>query len=200
MAAERLIVLSAPSGAGKTTIARAVMERNPSLRFSVSATTRPKRPAETDGVDYHFLGRDEFRRLVEAGEFVEWEEVYGDYYGTLRGEVERILATGDGVLFDVDVKGGLSIKRAYPGALLVFIRPPSQEVLLERLRGRRTEDDRTIGRRMERVPMEMTLGDSFDHQVVNDDLADAVRKVDDLVKRHLQESRKTGGTHGDQTH
>lgn len=182
----KLVVLSAPSGAGKTTIARETMRLNPSLRFSVSATTRPRRNAEQEGKDYYFLGREEFRTKVAAGEFVEWEEVYGNYYGTLKAEVDGVLGRGDSVLFDIDVKGGLSIKKHYAAALLIFIRPPSVEALLERLRNRRTEDEQTIARRMERVPMEMELGAAFDHEVVNDDLAEAVRRVDQLVKRHLQ--------------
>jgi guanylate kinase len=195
----KLIVLSAPSGAGKTTIAHEIMRLNPSLRFSVSATTRPRRNNEKDGIDYYFLSREEFRRRVAAGEFVEWEEVYGDCYGTLRPQIEAILGRGESVLFDVDVKGGLSIRKHFPDALLVFIRPPDMETLLDRLRNRRTEDEKTITLRMQRVAMEMELGGQFDHQIVNDTLAEAVRHVDRLVKRHLQDQRTTGGMHGDQT-
>jgi guanylate kinase len=124
---------------------------------------------------------------VAVGEFVEWEEVYGDYYGTLRSEVDGAITHGNSILFDVDVKGGLSIGKHYPDALLIFIRPPNAEALLERLRNRRTEDEQTIRRRMQRVAMELNLGLEFDHQVVNDTLADAVGQVDQLVKRHLQE-------------
>ena len=194
----KLIVLSAPSGAGKTTIAHEIMRLNPSLRFSVSATTRPRRENEREGVDYYFLTKEEFQRRVSAGEFVEWEEVYGDFYGSLRTEIDGALARGDSVLFDVDVKGGLSIRRYHPDALLVFIRPPNVDILLERLRNRRTENELTITRRMQRVTMEMELGREFGHQVVNDTLADAVQQVDRLVKRYLQHPRTTGGTHADQ--
>jgi guanylate kinase len=193
----KLIVLSAPSGAGKTTIAHEIMRINPSLRFSVSATTRPRREHELDGVDYSFLTKQEFQRRVKAGEFVEWEEVYGDYYGTLRAEIDRVITGGLSILFDVDVKGGLSIRKQYPDALLIFIRPPNVETLLERLRNRRTEDEQTIRRRMERVAMELDLGRAFGHQVMNDTLADAVEQVDRLVKRHLQDAHTRGGTHGD---
>jgi len=193
----KLIVLSAPSGAGKTTIAHEVMRLHPSLRFSVSATTRTRRENEQDGVDYYFLTKEEFRRRVAAGEFVEWEEVYGDFYGTLRAEIDRVLGQGLSILFDVDVKGGLSIRKHYPEALLIFIRPPSVEALLERLRNRRTESEETIRLRMQRVTMELELGRSFGHQVVNDTLADAVEQVDRLVKRHLQVEHTRGGTHGD---
>ena len=184
----RLIVISAPSGAGKTSIARAILERTPHTRFSVSATTRPMRETEREGVDYFFLTKEEFLRRVEAQEFAEWEEIYGDYYGTLRSEIDRALAMGERILFDVDVKGGLSIKRLYPEALLVFIEPPSLEILRERLRNRRTEDPETLRRRLARVPMEMELGKSFDHQVVNDRLDRAIGEVEQIVQQYLMTS------------
>lgn len=181
----RLVVISAPSGAGKTTIAREILRRNPSLGFSVSATTRPRREGEVDGRDYHFLDAALFRERVGRGEFVEWEEIFGNLYGTLRSEVDGALAGGKHVLFDVDVKGGLSIKRAYPEALLIFILPPSVEVLEARLRGRRTEDEATIARRLARVPMELEMGAAFDHRVVNDDLEKAIDAVQRIVHEYL---------------
>jgi guanylate kinase len=179
------MVISAPSGAGKTSIARAILERHPAMRFSVSATTRSRRAAEVEGGDYFFLSRKEFEARVAAGAFVEWEEIYGDLYGTLRSEIDRALAAADTLVFDVDVKGGLSIKRLYPEAVLIFVRPPSVEELLERLRNRRTEDPTTLARRMERVPMELSLGERFDHQVVNDELARAVDEVDRIVQEAI---------------
>jgi guanylate kinase len=184
----KLVVVSAPSGAGKTTIARALLDYFPGMTFSVSATTRKKRAGETEGRDYLFLAREDFQRLVDAGKFVEWEEIYGDLYGTLRSEVDRARREGRHLLFDVDVKGGLSIKRAYPDALLIFVRPPSVDVLMERLRGRKTEDDATVARRMARVPMEMELGNRFDHTIVNDVLERAVAEARELVTHHLIES------------
>lgn len=184
----KLVVVSAPSGAGKTTIARALLDYFPAMTFSVSATTRKKRAGETEGRDYVFLAREDFRRRVDAGEFVEWEEIYGDLYGTLRSEVDRARREGRHLLFDVDVKGGLSIKRAYPDALLIFVRPPAVDVLMERLRGRKTEDDVTVARRMERVPMEMEMGKQFDHTIVNDVLERAVAEARELVTHHLTES------------
>lgn len=184
----KLIVVSAPSGAGKTTIARALLEYFPGITFSVSATTRKKRLGETEGKDYFFLVREDFQRRVDAGEFVEWEQIYGDFYGTLRQEVDRARREGRHLLFDVDVKGGLSIKRAYPDALLIFIRPPSIEILMDRLRNRKTEDEKTVARRMERVPMEMELGEKFDHSIVNDVLERAVAEARKLVADHLTES------------
>jgi guanylate kinase len=182
----RLIVLSAPSGAGKTTIAREIVKRIPSLRFSVSATTRPKRNGETEGVDYYFLPREEFQRRVGAGEFVEWEELFGNLYGTLRSELDRALRDGRHLLFDVDVKGGLSIQRAYPSTLMIFIRPPDMAVLTERLRGRKTETEAMLADRLKRVPMEMEMGTSYRHQVLNDDLQVAVREVEGIIQNFIE--------------
>lgn len=183
----KLIVISAPSGSGKTTIAKEIMRLNPSLGFSVSATTRQKRAGETDGKDYFFLSEEEFKRRINAGEFVEWEEVYpGKLYGTLKSEVERLLAAGQDLLFDVDVKGGLSIHKQYPEACLIFIRPPSFEKLKERLAGRKTESDETISRRLERAPLELELGKQYEYQVVNDVLQTAIDDVQKIVTEHLQ--------------
>jgi guanylate kinase len=182
----RLIVISAPSGSGKTTIARKIMSMNMSLGFSVSATTRPKRDGEVDGKDYFFLSKEEFRRKIDAGEFVEWEELYGNLYGTLKGEVDRTLKKGGHLLFDVDVKGALSIKRLYPEAVLIFIKPPNFEVLKHRLLGRHTEDEATLQRRLDRVPMELEMGNTFDFQIVNDDLSASVAAVQKIVQQHLQ--------------
>lgn len=183
----RIVVVAAPSGSGKTSIAREILRRYPTFRFSVSATTRPKRPTETHGKDYFFLERAEFEKRVAAGEFVEWEAIYGNLYGTLRSEVDAALAQGSHLMFDVDVKGALSIKRAYPEACLIFIRPPSVEVLEQRLRARLTEDAETLRQRMERVPMELDQAALFDHQVVNDVLSKATDEVDAIVQYHLQQ-------------
>lgn len=181
----KLIVISAPSGSGKTTIAREIMKRNPSLGFSVSATTRPMRPGEREGKDYFFLSREEFQDLVEQDAFVEWEEIYGDSYGTLKREIDRALARGEHMLFDVDVKGALSIKRRYPDALLIFIQPPDMEVLKQRLMGRKTEDQIALARRLERVPMELEKAEEFNHRIVNDDLERAIAKVQQIVEHYL---------------
>jgi guanylate kinase len=181
-----LIVVSGPSGSGKTTIARTLLRDIPSLRFSVSATTRPIRAGEREGIDYYYLTREEFRRRVSAGEFVEWEEVYGNLYGTLRAEVDGALMRGQHLLFDVDVKGALSIKERYPEALLVFIRPPSRETLEARLRARSTEDEATVRRRLARTDMELELGERFDRRVVNDVLDRAIDETEEIVKHYLQ--------------
>ena len=182
----KLIVISAPSGSGKTTIARAIMEKYPSIVFSVSATTRPIRKGETDGKDYFFLKKEDFESKIQQGELVEWEEIYGNYYGTLKSEVDAALSRGKIMLFDVDVKGGLSIKKHYPEALLIFIKTPDVETLKHRLTNRKTEDEGTLKRRMERVPMELELGEQFDFQVVNDDLQTAITKVDSIIREHTE--------------
>ncbi len=181
----RLIVLSAPSGSGKTTIARAMLQKYPGMLFSVSATTRSPRAGEVDGRDYFFLSKDVFRQRVDEGDLVEWEEIYGNYYGTLKSEVDRALRRGKIMLFDVDVKGALSIKRVYPDdSILIFIKPPSFEVLRQRLMNRKTEDEATIQRRLERVPMELEKGNQFDWQVINDDLQMAIDTVNKIIRQH----------------
>lgn len=177
-----LFVLSAPSGSGKTTIARRILPMFPSLAFSVSATTRARRPRETDGVDYHFLQVDDFLRRIDAGAFAEWEEIFGCYYGTLRSEIDRANAEGRHLLFDVDVKGALSIKAAYPAdAVLVFIKPPDLETLRARLRHRGSESEDIIERRISRAAWELEQARLFDHVVVNDDLERSVPLVAAIV-------------------
>ncbi len=182
---EKLVVIAAPSGSGKTTVAREIMKLNPSLAFSVSATTRTMRPGEVEGKDYFFLSREEFKRGIEADEFVEWEELYGNYYGTLKREVDGVLDRGQHLLFDVDVNGGLSIKRQYPDVLMIFIRPRSMEVLRTRLQKRGTESNATMKSRLARVPMEFEKGDGFDHQIVNDVLRQTVEEVQKIVQTHI---------------
>lgn len=181
----KLIVLSAPSGAGKTTIAHEMLRRFPALSFSISATTRPKRQGEIEGKDYFFLQKEEFLRWLERDQFVEWEEIYGNYYGTPISEIDRAAAERRPLLFDVDVKGGMSIKKRFPHAMLIFVRPPSLEVLARRLRDRNTEDDATFTRRMARVEMEMELGTSFDTSIVNDDLARAEDEAGHIIQEYL---------------
>jgi len=182
----KLVVVSAPSGCGKTTIVQAILRNHPSFLFSISATTRPKRNGETDGKDYFFLTREEFEKKIDRSELVEWEEIYGNYYGTLRSEIERALKGGNIMLFDIDVKGALSIRRAYPEeSLLIFIEPPSFEQLRDRLLGRKTEDESMLARRLERVPMELEHGRQFDHRVVNDQLESAIQEVESIVQPYL---------------
>lgn len=181
-----IIVLTAPSGAGKTTIAHRVMAALPQVQFSVSATTRPPRPSETEGEDYHFVSRDEFQHLIENGELLEYEEVYsGDLYGTLRDEVET-KAANQPVLLDIDVKGALNVKRIYGAdALVVFIAPPSMNELRRRLTSRGTESADSLAKRLRRAAMEMEMQDRCDAVVVNDDLERATRETLAIIRRFL---------------
>ena len=185
----KILVLTAPSGAGKTTIARRLLDTVPGLRFSVSATTREPRPAETHGVHYFFLSPSEFAARIEAGDFVEHEEVYpGRFYGTLREEVERT-ATGPGVravVLDIDVKGALNVKRLYGShALTLFVEPPSLAALADRLHERGTEDEERIAIRLQRAKMELAYATEFDAVVVNDDLETAVAETVERVRAFL---------------
>ena len=172
----KLVIFSAPSGSGKTTIVRELLSRFPQFEFSVSATSRAPRGAERDGIDYFFLSPEAFRQAVREDRFVEWEEVYeGTCYGTLRSEVERIWAKGNVIVFDVDVIGGLNLKRIFgDDACSVFIMPPSVEELRRRLEGRGTDAPEVIDRRVAKAEFELTKAPEFDHVVVNDCLDEAV--------------------------
>lgn len=183
----KLLIFAAPSGAGKTTIVRHLLGRFPQLAFSVSATTRNQRPHEQDGRDYYFMDTDTFRQKMAQGEFVEWEEVYeGQYYGTLRAEIERLWSEGRHVLFDVDVKGALRLKAAYPDqALAVFVKPPGPETIRQRLIARGTETPETLAKRMARVAEELSYELRFDQVLINDDLSRALAEAETLVANQL---------------
>ncbi len=183
----KLIIFSAPSGSGKTTIVRKLLERMPQLEFSISATSRAPRGTERNGVDYYFLSAEEFRKAVEEGRFVEWEEVYaGTCYGTLRSELERIWSKGHTILFDVDVMGGINLKRIFGrDACSIFIMPPSIEELERRLQQRGTDAPEVIARRVAKAGFELTKAPEFDHTVVNDQLDTAVAEVETIVRNFL---------------
>lgn len=182
-----LLVVSAPSGAGKTTIVKEILKAYPTFGFSVSATTRNKRPGEVDGKDYFFLSRNEFERKIAADDLVEHEEIYSNYYGTLKSEVEKALSNGQDIVFDVDVNGGLSIKSRFQEAVLIFIKPPSIETLRKRLKGRGSESDEQIERRMARVEMELEKGEGFDYIIINDELKRAVNEVFGIINKKRKE-------------
>lgn len=186
----KLIIVTAPSGAGKTTIVRHLLTSEPNLAFSVSATTRPRRDYEVDGRDYHFISLHDFRHKVETNAFVEWEEVYpGKCYGTLKSEVERMWADGKDIIFDVDVKGALNLKNQYPDRTLsVFICPPSIDILAERLLKRGTETPETLAIRLDRVRYELTFAQRFDAVIVNDVLETALEEASALVHNFLAQS------------
>lgn len=183
----KLIVFAAPSGAGKTTIVRHLLETFDDLCFSVSATTRQQRPHEREGRDYYFLTPDAFRRHIEHDDFVEWEEVYSNqYYGTLKSEIERLWKAGKHILFDIDVVGALNIKKAYPReTLTVFVKPPSMDILRQRLHARDTEDDASVKKRLEKADWEMTFENKFDQVLVNDVLEDAFASARHLVRNFI---------------
>jgi guanylate kinase len=181
-----IVVLTAPSGAGKTTIAHRVLEALPAMQFSVSATTRAPRPDETDGEDYHFLSPDEFRARIDAGDLLEYEEVYPDqFYGTLRSEVEERAEDGP-VLLDIDVNGALNVKRRFGDeALILFVAPPSLDELRRRLEGRGTEDPEALQDRLGQAERELNAADACDAVVVNDDLDAAVEETLTRIRQFL---------------
>jgi guanylate kinase len=180
----KLIIFSAPSGAGKTTIVHHLLEQNLNLEFSVSATSRAKRHTETDGKDYYFLTPEEFRKKIDSNEFLEWEEVYpGTFYGTLKSEVERIRANGKHVIFDVDVVGGSNIKKFYGDeALAIFVQPPSVEELRKRLISRSTDTPEIIEKRVAKAAYELTFANQFDVILVNEQLEKACREAEERVR------------------
>ena len=183
----KVIVLTAPSGAGKTTVAHALLNQFEKLTFSTSATTRPPRSNEQDGVDYHFISEEEFRRKIDAGDFIEWETVYsGQMYGTLRSEVDKKMESGYFVLLDIDVKGALNVKQTYGNnCLTVFVKPPSMEALRERLQLRGSESEKTLKVRLERAKMELEQAHKFDNVIVNHRLEDAVNQAKELVSAFI---------------
>ncbi len=184
----KLIIFSAPSGSGKTTIVRHLLQQDFQLEFSVSATSRAPRGSEIDGKDYYFLSADEFRKKIENDEFLEWEEVYKDcFYGTLKSEVERIRNNNKNVIFDVDVVGGVNIKKYYNDqALAVFVQPPSVEELENRLRKRNTDSDEVIAKRLEKSKFELSFAPKFDKIIVNDDLQEAYTEARKTLEEFLK--------------
>jgi len=179
----QIIVFSAPSGAGKTTLISRLREKYPELVLSVSATTRLIRPGETEGKAYYFLTTEEFRKKISEDAFIEYEEVHGNYYGTLKSEVDNVLINGRSILFDIDVNGARSIRRLYPQALLIFILPPDRETLIQRLMNRKSENEQTIATRLERIQYEYSHTEMFDHLVINDHIEDAVQRLEQIILR-----------------
>ena len=181
------IIVSAPSGAGKTTIVHRLMTEIPALAFSISACSRSARPMEQEGKDYYFLGVEGFKKAIENQEFIEWEEVYTDhYYGTLRREVQRLWDEGKVIIFDVDVVGGLNLKALFKEhALSVFIKPPSVEILEKRLRARETESEERIALRIKKSSWELSQAESFDVCILNDDSEKAVSDAKTQVTRFI---------------
>ena len=185
----KLIVISAPSGAGKTTLVRALLAQNPNLVFSVSAASRNKRAHETDKKDYYFISVEEFKNRIEQSEFLEWQEVYpNQYYGTLLSEIDRIWANGNHVIFDVDVLGALNIKKHFGShALTIFIKPPSMTHLQQRLQNRGTETEESLQRRLSKAEFELSFEEQFDMVIVNDDIKTAQQQIVEAIEKFLNE-------------
>lgn len=186
----KVIILSAPSGTGKSTIISRIID-NPKLRlgFSISATSRAPRGGEQNGREYYFISNDEFHERVGRGEFVEWEEVYpGTCYGTLRSEVDRVTDDGHNLIMDIDVKGGVNVKKFYgKDAISIFILPPGIEELERRLRGRATDSEETILKRLAKAEYELGFADQYDHRVVNDDIERAATEVTGIIEKFIAE-------------
>ncbi|MCA1761395.1 MAG: guanylate kinase [Cryomorphaceae bacterium] len=183
----RCLIFSAPSGSGKTTMVRHLLRKFPDLSFSVSATSREPRMGETPGKDYIFLSAQEFREKIKAGEFLEWEEVYPNrFYGTLKSEVRRVWAEGKHVVFDVDVEGGVSLKEIFGAkALAVFVQAPSVAILEQRLRARSTESEESIRARLGKAEKELAYASKFDTVLINDNLDEALERVEQLTREFL---------------
>ena len=187
------IILSAPSGGGKTTIARALLARRPDIGYSVSCTTRSPRPGEISGKDYYFLSRTEFLAKREHGEFAESAEVHGHLYGTLRSEVLRVLQAGQHVLMDIDVQGAAQFTRVFPQSVTVFVLPPSAEVLVGRLRARQTESAQQLAGRLVSALQELQSVDEYEYVVVNDDLEQAIQRVGSIVDAEVSSRERVAG-------
>ncbi len=182
-----LLPIAAPSGTGKTTVCRRLMENDDCFVFSVSVTTRAPRESEQNGMDYYFLSRDIFEQYIRDNKLAEWEEVFGNYYGTLRSVLQDALDQGKVLLLDIDVKGALRIKKNYPEETVsIFLHPPNEKELLRRLKGRGTDNDKSITIRNARIPDELKLGEQFDYQIVNDQLDNTLNEIRNIIKEYYK--------------
>lgn len=186
----KILIITAPSGAGKSTITKRLLQQFPRIRFSISACTRPPRGKEQNGIDYYFISVADFRKKIDNNDFVEWEMVYeGKYYGTLKSELERIWHNDELPLFDIDVKGALKVKELYgPDAISIFIKAPSIAILKARLEARNTDSPEAIAERIDKASFETSFAEQFDHIVVNDDLDEAVLKISAIVQEIFSNS------------
>ncbi len=187
-----IIVVSAPSGSGKTTIVSRLLEKMPGIRRSVSCTTRPARGGELNKADYIFLSKDEFRDKIDRGEFLEWEENFGNYYGTPRRQVEEAIEEGEDIILSIDVKGARRVKRAFPESISVFVMPPSQEELAARIKKRNSDADEQVSIRLKESEKEIASSNEYDYLIVNDDLDKAVAELAYIIDTERNNRAKQG--------
>jgi guanylate kinase len=185
-----LVVITGPSGVGKTTIIKSLLKADPSLKYSTSLTSRAPRSNEVDGEDYRFITVEEFQKKIRNGEFVEWSEVYGKYYGRLRSDLEELLSNGN-VLVGIDVQGAVKIRNEYPEGVFIFMLPPSEAALEARLRGRKTDDEVSIKTRLDAALREMEQADDFDYKMINDRIDEIVKEIRACIKKRYPFTGKT---------
>jgi guanylate kinase len=188
-----VIIVSAPSGSGKTTIVNSLLKKVPDITRTISYTTRPPRQDEKDGEDYFFISEEEFRKKIDMGEFIEWEKNFGSYYGTARSQVEEAIAGGRDIILSIDVKGAKTVKKIHPESISVFIMPPSMDELASRLRNRKTDKEKQVSIRLEESSREMNEAGEYDYLVVNDELEKAVNELETIVEaeRKIRKKQKT---------
>ncbi|HIS82658.1 TPA: guanylate kinase [Candidatus Scatenecus faecavium] len=178
---KKLFVLSGSSGVGKGTVLKGFLDKNPNFMLSISCTTRKPRQGEVDGVNYFFISKDDFKNCIENDKFLEWAEFAGNFYGTKKKYINQCLQEGKDIILEIDTQGALQVKKQMPEAVLIFICPPSYETLESRLRGRHTEDEETIQKRLEQVKVELERAEKFDYKIVNDNLEDAINELSRVI-------------------
>ena len=183
---KKLFVISGSSGVGKGTVLKGFLERNPEFMLSISCTTRSPRPQEKDGVNYFFLSKDEFKQCIENDKFLEWAEFAGNFYGTKKKYIRQCLDEGKNIILEIETNGAMQVKKQMPEAVLIFICPPSYEILENRLRGRHTEDEETIKKRLEEVKKELLMAENFDYKIVNDDLQTAIESLEKVIFEEIE--------------
>lgn len=180
---KKLYVISGSSGVGKGTVLKGFLQRNPHYMLSISCTTRKPRPGEIDGINYFFLSKDEFKDCIDNDKFLEWAEFAGNFYGTKKKYINQCLEEGKDIILEIDTQGALKVKKHMPEAVLIFICPPSYEALENRLRGRHTEDEETIQKRLNEAKVELERAEKFDYKIVNDDLEKAIQTLEDIINK-----------------
>ena len=187
---KKLFVLSGSSGVGKGTVLKGFLEKNPNFMLSISCTTRSPRPGEIDGINYFFISKEEFKSCIDNNKFLEWAEFAGNFYGTKKKYINQCLAEGKDIILEIDTQGALQVKKQMPKAVLIFICPPSYEALENRLRGRHTEDEATIQKRLQQVKIEIERAEKFDYKIINDNLDDAINKLEKVIKGEMQNAKR----------